>query len=101
MQIKLRQRKRIAECAAMPDTRTSRTIISERIIKVANMTFNRTQLVPIRCAAVSSSLNNTGSVQLQLTFEGNTISKDALVVSDMVENVIVSCLDLILSLIHI
>lgn len=95
MQVMLRQKKKKVECEAMPDTGTSRTIISERIIKGANMTFDTTRTTSIRCAAVSSSLTNTGSIILNLTFEGNTIEIDALVVSDMVEDALISCLDLI------
>ena len=85
----------IINCRAMPDSGTTRTIIAKRVFKDAYLELDKSRKVPIRCASVSTSLNCAGAASLQLTFEGQTIEIDALVVTNLAEDALIAYGDLV------
>ena len=81
-------------CNAMPDSGTSRTIIAKRILTQANFQIDASRKSRIR-AANSSSLDCAGSAILQITFDSFSIKTDALISSNLAEDVLISYYDLV------
>ena len=84
----------IINCRAMPDSGTTRTILAKCVFKDAYLELDKSRKVPIRCASVSSSLNCAGAALQQLSFEGQTIEIDALVVTNLAEDALIAYGDL-------
>ena len=81
-------------CNAMPDSGTSRTIISRRILTQGNISLDASRRSKIR-AANSSTLDCAGSALLTLTFDNFSIEIDALIANNLAEDVLISYFDLV------
>ena len=97
MTVKFQQKKKHFQCRAMPDSGTSRTIVQTRLLREAGFVIDESGKIPIQCAAEGSFgvLRLSGSAEMQLTFDGGTITVNVLACDNLAQDALISFNDLI------